>query len=193
MSNQFYVWKDRNCNGIDPEWVQLTGREYFRFINDPANKGRCFVMLGNGGDSDAGVIYMEATPEAYRKWDIERQEWKRKQKRDQEYCECQRSLDELVDEDEELSLHEVVADERINVAEEADRRIDIENLREALETLSQEEMQIINALYFNNNESLSDRKLAKMLNLSKSALNRRKDKIFKKIRNFSGTKSQICS
>ena len=58
MSSQFYVWKDRNCNGIDPEWVQLTGREYFRFIKDPVNKGRCFVMLGNGGDSDAGVIYM---------------------------------------------------------------------------------------------------------------------------------------
>ena len=190
MSKQFYVWKDRNCNGVDPEWVQLTGREYFRFIKDPANKERCFVTLDNGGDSDAGVIFMEATPEEYRKWRSEYRSHIRLLKQNMEFIEQQASLDAPLVDDEETNLHDVVADESVNVADEVSNQLDLETLREALKTLSPEEMQIINAMFFDNDELLSDRRLAEKLKLSKSALHRRKEKIFKKIKNFSGTKSK---
>lgn len=190
MSKQFYVWKDRNCNGVDPEWVQLTGREYFRFIKDPANKERCFVTLDNGGDSDAGVIFMEATPEEYRKWRSEYRSHIRLLKQNMEFIEQQASLDAPLVDDEETNLHDVVADESVNVADEVSNQLDLETLREALKTLSPEEMQIINAMFFDNDELLSDRRLAEKLKLSKSALHRRKEKIFEKIKNFSGTKSK---
>lgn len=186
MSKQFYVWKDRNCNGVDPEWVQLTGREYFRFIKDPANKERCFVTLDNGGDSDAGVIFMEATPEEYRKWRSEYRSHIRLLKQNMEFIEQQASLDAPLVDDEETNLHDVVADESVNVADEVSNQLDLETLREALKTLSPEEMQIINAYYFQNGGENSERKLASAMSIARSTLYDRRTKILKKLKNFSG-------
>ena len=92
----------------------------------------------------------------------------------------------MVDEDEELSLHEVVADERVNVADEVSNQLDLEILREALKTLPPEEMQIINAYYFQDGGENSERKLASAMSIARSTLYDRRTKILKKLKNFSG-------
>lgn len=184
MSKQFYVWKDRNCNGVDPEWVQLTGREYFSFVSDPGNEGRYFVVLGDDGDENAGEIYMEVTPEDYRKWKNESRVSYRRQRRNAPYVECQRSLDETVGEDEELALHELVADENANLVEQAFHNLDLSTLREAMKSLDSDEIEIVSALYFSNQDQKSDRKIAQLLNLSPTTLNYRKIKTLQKLKNF---------
>lgn len=184
MSKQFYVWKDRNCNGIDPEWVQLTGREYFRFIKDPANKGRHFVLLDNGGDSDAGIIYMEATPEEYKKWRSEYRSHVRWRKQNLEFIEEQMSLDAPTEDDEETDLYDVVPDESVNVADEVTNQLDLEILREALKTLSHEEIQLVNELFSEESGGLSMRKLAASWNVANTTLIYRREKIFEKLQNF---------
>jgi hypothetical protein len=63
MANKYFVWKDANCNGVNPEWIEMDGRTFYAFTKDPANKDRRFVRLGNEVCEEADIIYLEATYE----------------------------------------------------------------------------------------------------------------------------------
>ena len=182
MSKQFYVWKDRNCNGIDPEWVQLTGKEYYRFIKDPLNAGRYFVELGDESDHEAGVIFMEATLEDYKKWRSESRSHMRLHKINLEYIEHQCSLDEPAGDEEDVLLHELVADKNASVVEQVLRNSELLALRKVLNSLDSGELELINALYLRNSDMRSEREIATLLNIPQKTLNNRKKKIFEKIK-----------
>lgn len=43
MKKIFFRWKDENCNGINTEWVEMTGKEFLEFKRKPENKHRKFI------------------------------------------------------------------------------------------------------------------------------------------------------
>ena len=43
MTKKYFIWKDSECNGMNPEWIELTGEEFYKFINTPQNSGRKFI------------------------------------------------------------------------------------------------------------------------------------------------------
>ena len=45
MKSIFLVWKDKNCNGENPEWIHMTAKEFFEFKQKPENSGRKFVQV----------------------------------------------------------------------------------------------------------------------------------------------------
>ena len=45
MYKRYFIKKDPNCRKKDIEWIELSGREFYRFVNDPANKDRHFVDM----------------------------------------------------------------------------------------------------------------------------------------------------
>ena len=73
MTNMFFVWKDPNCNGVNPEWIQMTGTEFHEFITRPENKKRKIIKEYVDPDNKRlGFYRFEVTPEEYRKWDAKR-------------------------------------------------------------------------------------------------------------------------
>lgn len=61
MSKKYFIWKDHSCNGVNPEWIELSGSEFYQFINKPENKTRRFEVLDNRICDDADVLTFEVT------------------------------------------------------------------------------------------------------------------------------------
>ena len=81
------------------------------------------------------------------------------------------------------SADEFIADQSVDVEEEVIRKITFERLWDALRTLSADEFYIINELFLKEGkERKTVRELAKILNISHTALRKRRDKIFAELR-----------
>ena len=92
------------------------------------------------------------------------------------------SMDALVGDDKELTYHDIIADDSVDVEAEIAENFMLERLREAVADLPTEDLEILDALFFNNDEELSDRQIASKKGVSKSTLNRRKKEILKKLK-----------
>lgn len=180
MSTQYFVWKDPNCNGINPEWLEMTAHEFFLFRREPENKERYFVILGADDCEEAGTLIMEATKDAYREWHKQDKAATRRAKAN---AACNRvivSLYDYIPESENLTYEDVIPSEDESVEDQAMKELELQRLRDFLRTLSDEEMEIINALYLCNPDELSERKIAKQLGMAVMTLNDAKKRIFKK-------------
>ena len=78
---------------------------------------------------------------------------------------------------------ELIADESIDVEKSVLHNLELETLRLALSKLSEEEMELINALYFCE-EPVTERELAEMFNISQPAVHKRKMAVLSKLKNF---------
>ena len=47
MAKKYYAWKDPACGGVDIEWTELTGAEFYHMLKKEENRGRRFIRLGN--------------------------------------------------------------------------------------------------------------------------------------------------
>ena len=80
-----------------------------------------------------------------------------------------------------MYMQERIADETVNVEEEAIHNMMIEKLRKGLSALSDEELYIIDHLIY---QERTERELAKKLNISQNTVHIRKVKILEKLKNF---------
>ena len=180
MSRQYFVWKDPNCNGINPEWIEMTSREFCLFRRDPQNKQRYFVLLDDGDCDEAGTLIMEATKDYYDKWRKEYRPALRRKKLNEEAGFVILSLDAVFGDDDELTGHDVVAADQETVEDRVIKNLDLERLRDFLNTLSDEEMELINALFLQNHDQLGEREIARKLGIPRMTLNSAKKRIYKK-------------
>ena len=61
MKTTYLVRKDPFCNGVNPEWQELTGQEFLAFIRLDENKKRRFIKLySTSDDGSDGDIMIEA-------------------------------------------------------------------------------------------------------------------------------------
>ena len=75
MKSIFLVWKDKNCNGENPEWIHMTAKEFFEFKQKPENSERKFVQVDDKNlSSKYSVIFIEANKELYKKCNAEHSE-----------------------------------------------------------------------------------------------------------------------
>ena len=63
---------------------------------------------------------------------------------------------------------------------QVERQLDLEHLKAFLKALSEDELEIINALYFCNLDELSERRIARKLGIPQKTLNCAKKRILKK-------------
>ncbi len=236
MANMFFVWKDPNCNGVNPEWIQMTGKQFHEFIIRPENQKRKFIKeYVDPYNRRHGFYRFEVTPEDFRKWDASRKRNLRVQRDDmlnlprlsavdkddlsaqedysfaggvedgveddlffdedtaifgeecnsyedyteaisnnsdekaEEKCEAIPfvvSLDEIVYVEEQLTMYDVIADPEVNIEEAAINNVHLQRIKELVQTLSSEEQTIMNLLYFDNKEFVSDAKIAAKLGLT---------------------------
>lgn len=182
MENKYFIWKDCNCNGINPEWVQLTPHEYYEFVKAPTNKHRFFIDFNADCPEETSVLMMEVTAEEYADWDRRRHRFNYRQEMEREYEDSFVSLDQEVPYSEELLFHDVIAGLDISTEEDALHQVELSSLRACLTTLTQAEHELIDVLYLNNPDCKTERSIARELRLPQKTLNNRKKAIFKKLR-----------
>lgn len=182
METQYFVWKDPNCNGVNPEWVQLTRKQYLALVNDPKNSHRHFARLLSGDCEEAGILVMEATERVYKECEEARLREKYLREIGEEYRESVVSLNAPVPDCEDWLFEDIVSDPNIDTAAEAIHQVDLVKLRAALDKLTPEELEIINALFLENPDRRGERAIAKDLGIPRMTLCDRKRKILKKLK-----------
>lgn len=159
MAHFYYVWKDPTCEGINTQWQQMNGRKFYEFLQNEG-KDRYFITMDDGADQGMDIITMETTREKYLEWDKEKAR-KYRLKKSQELCApTMISMDALVGDDKELTYHDIIADDSVDVEAEVAENFMLERLREAVADLPAEDLEILDALFFNNDEELSDRQIS---------------------------------
>ena len=113
MKSIFLVWKDKNCNGENPEWIHMTAKEFFEFKQKPENSERKFVQVEDKNlSSKYSVIFIEANKELYKKCNAEHSEDMRRKEEKKKYPRRFVSLDKLRGDDSDTDNHERYSDNR---------------------------------------------------------------------------------
>lgn len=180
MAKKYYRWKDENCNGLNPEWVEMTGTEFYAFTKNPENQTRYFMVLDNRICEDADIITMECTYEKYKEW--------KTQKNREEYLDryaIGRNSVSLFSEieDTELTYEEIIADETVDIEEALFWVIKQNLLKAFFKDLRKKEKDLLRLLYFENKD-LNELEICKKYGIPQKTLNNRKLSIRKKLKNF---------
>lgn len=182
---RYFVWKDANCNGINPEWIELSGRQFKEFVKRPENKNRYFIKF-NEDEEDTFTSVIEATKERFLEYDRERKKkaYNRKKCFDEHFLFV--DLEEILyyDDDGPVTRADTIVDEDAYVEPNSEEQL-ILNLHEALKTLSPEERRLIDLLFLQN-DGKSEVKIARELGVPQQTLNYRKNVILKKLRAWFG-------
>ena len=82
---------------------------------------------------------------------------------------------------DEFSGEDILIDDRVDVAEQAIQNILLIELRQALLKLSEEERDLIAALYF---KGMTEREISRITSIPQKTINDRKHRILQKLRKF---------
>ena len=189
---RYFVWKDANCNGKNVEWKEITGTEFYALKR--AEPHRRFILWKNEYDPmDDGMLY-EATEENYKEWDRERKRKEREDKYVEEHFTVF-SIDDPVgtDDEEGLTWADIIPDtrdedEELERQEEERRSVLVSKMLAEIEKLPEDDKNLIFAMFLNPEKNMSEKEYAESLGISQQNVNKRKLKIFKKIRAAMGVK-----
>ena len=189
---RYFVWKDANCNGKNVEWKEITGTEFYALKR--AEPHRRFILWKNEDDPmDDGMLY-EATEENYKEWDRERKRKEREDKYVEEHFTVF-SIDDPVgtDDEEGLTWADIIPDtrdedEELERQEEERRSVLVSKMLAKIEKLPEDDKNLIFAMFLNPEKNRSEKEYAESLGISQQNVNKRKLKIFKKIRAAMGVK-----
>lgn len=181
MAKKYYAWKNANCNGNNPEWIEMTGNEFLEFKRKPENKKRLFVELGKDEGFD-DVLVLESTKSEYDKWNNQHNKSvnQRKVKAKKGFVEISLYSETKND----LTLEDMIPSDE-NIEEQVYLLLRLEELHRALNILTFDERNFIELMY-GGSEILSERQMSELLNIPKSSINRIKNNIFKKIKKSMG-------
>ena len=183
MKKRYFVWKDANCNGVNPEWIELSGKEFCGFQQKPENKNRYFAKLAHP-ELDDECYVMECTFNQYVENNKEVCKQRRSVMRKIESGIIEVSYTGPVSNDPDLTYEDVIADEDVNVELTVIQKLENEELYKAIKTLSDDEQQIICAYYLNNEDKKGEREIAKEFGLPQKTFNYRKQVAIKKLQKF---------
>lgn len=181
MAKKYYAWKNADCNGNNPEWIEMNGNEFYEFKRKPENKKRLFVELGKDEGLD-DVLVLESTKTEYDKWNNQHNKSVNQRKAKTERGLIEVSLYSETQND--LTFEDMIPSDE-NVEEQVCMLLRLEELKRALSYLSFDEHKFIELMY-GGSAILSERQMSELLNIPKSSINRIKNNIFKKIKKSMG-------
>ncbi len=183
---RYFVWKDANCNGINPEWLEIGGKEFYELVNKPENAKRKFIPWYDEDGEIKDTFLYEATEEAYRDWDKQRKHEARLKKHYYDERMLFVDWDEVVyyDDVDPITRADMIPDPDAHVGP-TDDELFVSDLYKALETLNEEERKLVDLLFLNN-DGRSEVKIARELGIPQQTLNYRKNVILKKLRAWFG-------
>lgn len=170
MYKRYFRKKDPICKPENIQWIEMTGSEFYRFVNSPEGQGRYFI--------DMGDVVLESSK---RESQVHRAE-----KDHSDYLKEQEegwSIVSLytVEDENGCSGEEVAMDGTQNVESEAILRVETAALRKAITLLDLESYRLIYALYIAD-KRYTERELAHKLGVSQNAINKQKKKTLQKLK-----------
>lgn len=182
MIKKYFIWKNPDCEGINPEYIEVSGKKFYE-INKSNSRKRYFKQIDEGVEFGMEVYVMETTYSDYLEWDRERKKRQRKNKEQEEYQPKFVCLNDFVA-DSELTYEEVIADENANVEEEVMRILECQKLRQVVNSLNSEEQELLNLILFCFEHGISERKFCEEKGYNREEFRYKREKIFKKIKKF---------
>ena len=187
MSKKFYAWKNRDCNGINPEWIELTGREFVELCkankNLPDEEKRWFYKLPGFEEGDDYLV-LECTHQKYLKSQVEKEKRAYKVEIWDMYQVLSFDFVYTDDSGEEYTLHDIIEDSRVNVEEQATDDLYINALYEAINKLNQDEKEFILNWIEKKKAGLSDDKIADSLHITRDKLRWMYKQVCSELKNF---------
>ena len=193
MKTKYYAWKDGQKTECKQDWREITQDEFIKICS--ANRKlkqeerRYFYQLPGLEDGDY-YLFLECNYEQYKESRAERYKRIKKVKELEElekegYLYQIVSLDTVIDNDtgDSFTLHDLVADPDSDFEDGLILSMDIHS---ALSILTPDELDIIERLYLSE-FAVSEKELAKMMNVPRRTLGYQKEKILKKLRGFFAT------
>ena len=177
MYKRYFRMKNPKCKPEKIEWIEMTGREFYRFVNSTEGCDRHFI--------DMDDVVLEASESEARSFKAE--------KNHSDYIQAQEdgwsTLSLYATEDENgCSGEEIARDETQDVEAEVILRMEYKALRAALHQLDEESRLLIQALYLAD-ECKTERELAQERGVSQVAIHKQKKKVLAKLK-FLVIKSQ---
>lgn len=162
----------------------MTGKEFLNFKRNPKNKHRKFAEYIDEYQESATIV-IEVTQDTYNRWHCEDVIRKRKRTEKSEVGYKEISMDEEIcgQHIEDFTLHDVLADDSVDIEQDVLKIFEINRLKEVLAYLETEEMELIRTLFLSDNP-LTEREYAKKIGISQPAINKRKMMIIEKIRKY---------
>ena len=181
MKTTYLAWKNPSCNGINPDWQEITGREFYTLVNSPNGKDRCFIKLESVSKDD-GVIFMEATKSEYRKWRKEKDhsDYIREGNQDKGYQTISYHAFEMED---GCYGEEVIEDADIDIESDFLKTAELELLKEALAELSEDEVALIDFLFLSEKQRV-DQDYSDTTGIPRRTVTYRKKAALKKLKTF---------
>ena len=178
MKTTYLVWEDPACDGINPNWLELAGPEFLALVRSAKASGRYFVKLDNAQDGIATII--EATRPSYLAWKKENNHRAYlKTCAEGKHTVSYQALESDCDSYGEELLEDMTAD----VLSECLAAMTRETLKAALASLKADEYRLIAYLYLSERRG-TVRGYASLTRTTKSTVNRKKDGILQKLKDF---------
>jgi DNA-directed RNA polymerase sigma subunit (sigma70/sigma32) len=179
MKTTYLVWKDPNCNGINPDWQELTGKEFYKLTRE--NKERHFIRLFSiSEDGSDGDIVMETTAEVYDEWKKEKDRKDYLNKVNKDYTLLSYHAMETAD---GCFGEELLPDETADVVADCFSAMDKQTLKAALASLTDEEYRLIAYLYLSD-EKGTEQGYSSLTGIPQQTVSYRKNQILKKLKKF---------
>lgn len=180
MKSIYLVRKDSSEPYSESNWVIMNGKEFRVFIELKESEGRFFIKLYSCSKDDCKIV-AECGEETYIKWRKEnsRQYYIDKIKEKSGYTLI--SINDISDDMDDNNGEDTIVDETTEVTAEVIKRLEVEELHNAINKLSFEERKLILLIFL---DQLPEIKVAEIYGVSQQAINKRKQIILKKIKKY---------
>ena len=168
---RFFRCEEAYSETKENNWIEMSGREFYAFVNDPKNKERYFIKF----DDD---LIIECSFEQYKTFKSENRHCR--YLREHEPCSLLYSIN-TVGIYGELNGEAIIYDINANVEDSVLQKLDIEHLQNALKQLSPEEFHLISSMYLSE-KNKTEREMAALYGISPNGLHKKKIKILEKLK-----------
>lgn len=184
MIKVFYI-EDNNGQYVSADgskrWTRLTGQALYDFLQTERGKKTYFFVDTDDNGVAIGVEITDKEQQIAFETDKRRRRYVSESQKESGYITV--SFDYVETEDGTSTGDEVIPNDDDSIEDDVLRQFDLETLRRALDTLTEDEYALICALFLQDNP-LSTRDYAKQLGVQQTTVMRAKKRILKKLRNF---------
>lgn len=161
MSKRYFRKKNPSGEADTAQWIEMSGKEYYCFVTNPANKNRYFT--------DMGDVVLECTEAEYRRYKVQDDHSRYIAEQGENWVTL--SLNELEDQGKQNG-EEIIASEAEDVCNLAFLNIRKEALRKALRMLSKDDYCMI-ILKYDPRYAMTEKRIGSLFGLSQSGVSKR--------------------
>lgn len=184
MIKVFYI-EDNNGQYVSADaskrWTRLTGQALYDFLQTERGKKTYFFVDTDDNGVAIGVEITDKEQQIAFETDKRRRRYVSESQKESGYITV--SFDYVETEDGTSTGDEVIPNDDDSIEDDVLRQLDLETLRRALDTLTEDEYALICALYLQD-KPMTEREFSRKTGIPQKTLNDRKARILKKLKSF---------